>query len=52
MFHVLNKTIWGHKNIDVNENIQITVPTITYASENWTIRGKISGKHNGNETRK
>lgn len=44
LYYSLNKTILGHKNIDMEVKMMIhgviTVPIITYASENWTVRKK------------
>lgn len=38
-YYSLNKTILGHKYVDTDTKMKInniiTVPTVTYSSENW-----------------
>lgn len=53
IYYTMNKTILGHKDIDleVKKKIynMITLPTITYASESWTLRKKDEIKINAIE---
>lgn len=53
IYYTMNKTILGHKNIDIDVKMKIhnaiTVPTITYAAENWTIGKKDEAKINAIE---
>lgn len=53
IYYSLNKTIWGHRDIDLETKIKIyntiTVPIITYACENWTLRKKDESKINAME---
>ncbi|KAF5305388.1 hypothetical protein FQA39_LY09217 [Lamprigera yunnana] len=48
-----NLRISGHKEIEINVKVKIyntiTLPTITYATENWTIKSEHEGKIEGME---
>lgn len=53
IYYTVNKTILGHKDIDIEVKKKIhnmiTVPTLTYACESWTIRKKDESKINAME---
>lgn len=53
VYYALNKTILGHRDIDIEVKIKIhnvvTLPIITYACENWTLRRMDESKINAIE---
>lgn len=50
MYYALNKTVLGQRGVDIELKMKIhnviTIPTITYTSENWTPRMMDGGKIN------